>query len=68
LRNHDEISVQFVYIPDEEIYGRVVDSNNYYTVVEYERVGIIHREMFEDEDLIYLDEITIPIYKEEETE
>lgn len=65
MQEDSEISVQFVLILDERLFGKVIDSNNYYTVVEFEKHGILHREMFEDDDLIYLDEITINIETEE---
>lgn len=66
MKEKDEISIQFVFIPDEGIHGRLVESNNYYCVVEYSEFGILHREIFDEDDVIYLDEISIPIYQEGE--
>lgn len=66
--DEDGLRVQFVYIPDEDIHGILVDENPYYCFVEYSRNGILHREVFDQEEVVYLKEIHIPITTEGETE
>jgi hypothetical protein len=61
----DEIAIQFVFIPEFNVYGRLVESNNYYCIVEFELNHILHRQMFDEDDVIYLKEINIPIEEQE---
>ena len=66
MQEKDEISIQFVYIPDEGIHGRLIQTNGWYCTVEWSEDGILHQEVFEEDDVVYLDEINIPIYQEGE--
>lgn len=61
----DGIYVQFVWLPDEQVTGLVLSQQAYSVTVEFEKHGILHQEIFDQEDVIFLKEIHIPLEREE---
>lgn len=75
--NNDEIpdlTVTYVYIPDEDIYGTLIAQNSYYSIVEYFDNGVGYHIQIDNDDFIIVDEFGISYiddtdqYEEEETE
>jgi hypothetical protein len=63
--DEDGITVQFCWLPDEGVTATVISQQAYSVTVEYEKHGILYREMFNLEDVIFLKEIHIPLEREE---
>lgn len=61
----DGIYVQFVWLPDEQVTGLVVEQQAYSVRVRYTKHGILHEEIFDQDDVIFLKEIHIPLEREE---
>jgi hypothetical protein len=60
----DDIIIQFAYVPELDLVGRVTESGPYYCFIEYEDSGILHEEMFNNDDVIFTKTITIPVESE----
>ena len=65
MQDEEGIRVQFVYILDESMIGTLVSENAYFCTVSFSKNGILHQEIFDLEDVVYLKEIIIPIVEEE---
>jgi hypothetical protein len=61
MYDEDGIRVQFVYLPSEGVQGILIEETPYYCIVEWSALGILHREIFDQDDIIYTKEIIIPI-------
>lgn len=64
--DEDGITVQFCWLPDERVIATVISQQTYSVTVEFERNGILHQEMFNSEDVIFMKEIHIPMEREEQ--
>jgi hypothetical protein len=60
----DVIIVQFAYIPEMDLIGRVTEETPYYCLVEYESNGILFEELFNTDEVIFTKTISIPIERE----
>jgi hypothetical protein len=60
----DAIIVQFAYIPEMDLIGRVTEETPYYCLVEYESNGILFEELFNTDEVIFTKTISIPIERE----
>jgi hypothetical protein len=69
-----DLTVAYVYIPDEDIYGTLIAQNSYYSIVEYFDNGVGYHIEVDNDDFIIVDEFGISYvddieeYKYEETE
>lgn len=59
------IQHHIVYIPDEQCYGITKSMGAYASLVTYNSDGLEYTVMILNEDLIFLDDITIGIEEEE---
>jgi hypothetical protein len=59
MRDERSIHLIFVWIPDEEVHGVVTQENPHWCRVQFTKNGILHNEIFPQEDIVYLKEITI---------
>jgi hypothetical protein len=50
-----------VFIPGEDVFGKVINQSAYFSVVSYEKDGIVYEIALPNEDLIF-----VISYKEEE--
>lgn len=60
--------MNFVWIPDEQCWGKVLKLNQHYCIVEYTKDSIIHEELFLLEDVIDAKELGLDYEIEESTE
>lgn len=60
----DAIIVQFAYIPELDIVGRVTEETPYYCLVQYESNGILFEELFNTDEVIFTKTVSIPIERE----
>lgn len=69
-----DLTVSYVYIPDEDIYGTLIAQNSYYSIVEYFDNGVGYRIEVDNEDFIVVDEFGLTYiddteeYQDEEME
>jgi len=68
LEEEDGFVVQFAYVPELDITGRVTEQGPYYCFIEYEEDGIVHEEMFNNDEVFFTKQIIIPIEREWEEE
>ena len=61
-----DITVAYVYIPDEDIYGTLVAQNSYYSIVEYFDNGVGYKIELDNEDFDIVDEFGIGYIDEED--
>jgi hypothetical protein len=61
-----DLTVSYVYIPDEDLYGTLIAQNNYYSIVEYFDNGIGYHIEVDNEDFIVVDEFGISYIEETE--
>jgi hypothetical protein len=61
-----DLTVSYVYIPDEDIYGTLIAQNSYYSIVEYFDNGVGYRIEVDNEDYIVVDEFGISYIDETE--
>ena len=62
----DAIVIQFAYIPELDIIGRVLEQTPYYCFIQFESDGILHEELFNTDEIIFTKSISIPIEREGE--
>lgn len=63
---NESVSFQIVYIPDEHVTGVIISETPYWCTVEFIKHGIKHQEIFDQEDIVFLKEVVVPIQKEVE--
>jgi hypothetical protein len=61
-----DLTVTYVYIPDEDIYGTLIAQNSYYSIVEYFDNGVGYRIEVDNEDFFVVDEFGISYIEETE--
>jgi hypothetical protein len=64
----NEKTVEYVYIPDEGVYGTIVRYGVYSCLIEYFEGGIGYKIEVSNDDYITVDEIGVGYYSEEEIE
>lgn len=61
-----EDTIKYVYIPEEDIYGTIVQEGLYYSIVEYFDNGVGYKIELDNEDFDIVDEFGIGYIDEED--
>jgi hypothetical protein len=61
-----EDTIKYVYIPDEDLYGTIINEGLYYSIIEYFDNGVGYRIEVDNEDYIVVDEFGIGYINEED--
>lgn len=62
---HKSFQRFLVYLPEEDCYGTVVSLGAFFSLVKYSSNGIEYEVFMENEELIFLDEVSIGIEEED---
>lgn len=60
--------MKFVWIPDEKVWGRVIELGTFYCLVEFTKGRFVHQEYFEYDEIIDARKLGIDYEVEEDTE
>jgi hypothetical protein len=67
MANDEEDTVEYVYIPDEGIYGTIIRYGAWSSLIEYFEDGIGHTIEIPNDEYIVIDELGVGYISEEET-
>lgn len=60
--------MKFVWIPDEDCWGKVLELSTHYCIVEYTKDSIVYEELFLLDEVVDAKELGIDYEVEEDTE